>query len=101
MHFPIVGVLLFATTLLPHFSFAQTSEESEDDEIHQYQVIKPNLGFEVAYTPWAFGEDETVFPNQLTTDTMTGLSFQMDYQPDFLQGCGIIGFGPSLTLYPT
>ena len=57
------------------------------------QKIQPQWALQFSGSPKAFG---------LSTDGafIRGFSIQMDYQPQFFQKFGVLGFGPSFNLYP-
>lgn len=65
-------------------------------QIPEYQKTRPQWGVELTVSPSALGT------NQLTSDfTGNPLAYELsaEFQPAFLQGLGVLGFGPVVGLY--
>ena len=61
-----------------------------------YQRTRPNLGVQVYGSLKALGTPK----GQLTTAKVRATKVEIEWQPRFLQALGVIGFGPSISLYP-
>jgi hypothetical protein len=65
----------------------------------EYLTARPNFGIQVAGSLSAFG-GKTISPVEEGVKSKA-VQLEMEYQPSFLQGLGVIGIGPSVGIYPT
>ncbi|HUP56892.1 MAG TPA: hypothetical protein VM598_05520 [Bdellovibrionota bacterium] len=63
-----------------------------------YQRALPEWAFQASFSPGALGDGDIADASGSTAPT--GVSLQVELQPAFLQGFGVLGFGPSLSVYP-
>ncbi len=89
-----MGLFLFFSVL----SFAQTEESSVNTDEPLYHQVKPTWGLELTGSLSALGSNPNI-PNR-GASSVKSISFQLDYQPTFLQKYGVFGLGPSFQLYP-
>ncbi len=70
-----------------------------DTRIPRYELIPPNWSVEISFSPLPWN-GQTI--SSVQSNTIYGLLFQFEYQPDlFQQKYGILGIGPSLAIYPS
>lgn len=62
-----------------------------------YQLQRPAWGAQLDFSPSALGKTDLSGGQGVTAD---GFSVAFEYQPTFLQGLGVFGFGPQISLYP-
>ena len=81
-----------------HASEALSSSQSESSFFDEKPEPRPNVGVELRTTFSAFG-GRALVPEQGTRNT-NGFGLVIEYQPKFLQFLGVIGVGPTGSLYP-
>lgn len=81
-------------------AFAAVVEQSQVDlDIPAFEYTRPKWGTQISGVGSALPYNGS--EASLAQNGFWGLSFQMDYQPPFLQSIGVLAIGPTLNLYPT
>lgn len=81
-------------------SVANSSEPPvyRDLRIPLHQYVRPSVGLGLDYSPSPFGNQTITNAQSGNTAFAVGVSVQ--YQPTFLQPYGVLGIGPSFSVYP-
>ncbi len=95
---PVVAEVPAEKPLEPEKETSSSVRTIRDYFTPLYQQQRPNWAVEIAGAAKALGPD-TLFPGQ-TSQKLRGVALQFEFQPAFVQTFGILGFGPSLSLYP-
>lgn len=74
------------------------AEARKERGVPYYQLSRPNWGVELAGSASALGGQDVVA--QQGGVATRAFTIQFEYQPEFIQSIGVIGFGPSVSLYP-
>ena len=90
------GGVLFSLSM---FSGVYADTSVVDLSKDRYAESKPSVGYELAASVPGMGKYGFVNGSETLTPQWTG-SFQVDFQPQFLQHFGVGGFGPNFNLSP-
>jgi hypothetical protein len=88
-------VLTFCFTSFQAFS---TETTGFDSRVPLYQQLKPLWGMELSGSLKALGRSSDI--PFLTDGKIRAACFKFELQPSFFQKLGVLGFGPSIHLYP-